>query len=98
MINITESTNLIITEIKRGAAFGKSYEITAGRYIEIVRDTMDADGELKILSGIGQPDEDGDFEDYHDAFDNLPVAEQLERCIGRDEDRNATHITWEVAA
>lgn len=95
---ITREIDITITETKRGAGVGKSYITTVGNYIDLVRNMMDPNGELSVMSGIGQPDEDGDYEEYRDEFNDLPVSEQFSRCIKRHEDRQAVHLTWEVLA
>lgn len=97
MNTITENTSIIITEIKRGHASGKSYETTAGRFIEIIKN-KDCDGDLNV--GV-EPiyDADGEIEDFTaDRFYELPVSEQLDMCCRREGDSMAADISYTVAA
>jgi hypothetical protein len=98
MNTITENTSIIITEIKRGHASGKSYETTAGRFIEIIKN-KDCDGDLNVGVEPIAFDEDGDVVDFSaDKFYNLPVAEQLDMCCRREGDSMAADISYTVAA
>lgn len=90
-------TIITITEIKNGHATGKSYEITAGQFIAIVKN-KDCDGSLDVdVEPIY--DEDGDIEEYTaDKFYELPVSEQLDMCCKCEGDALAASVTYEISA
>ena len=94
---ITTATNLIFTQIKRGRASGKTYELTAGEFISIIKN-KDSDGSLNV--GV-EPilDNEGEIESFtNDKFYDLPISEQLDMCCRREGDSLAAHISYEIAA
>lgn len=96
-MEINNNTLLKITEIKRGAGWGKNYEITAGEFIRIVKN-KDCDGDLNV--GV-EPiyDTDGEIEEWtEDRFYDLPIAEQLNMCLRDEGDRFASDLKCVVVA
>lgn len=96
MTNITENTNLIFTEIKRGRATGKAYELTAGQFISIVKN-KDCDGSLNVRV---EPiiDEEGEVSDFtDDKFHDLSILEQLDMCCRIEGDALAADISYKIA-
>ena len=96
MTNIAANTHLIFTETKRGHATGKTYELTAGEFISIIKN-KDCDGELSV--GV-EPilDADGEISDFTaDKFYDLPIVEQLDMCCRREGDRYASNISYRIA-
>lgn len=92
---ITKTTNLLFTETKRGPLTGKTYELSAEDFIEIVKN-KDCDGELNV--GV-EPifDADGNMDDFTaDKFYDLPVMEQLDMCCRHEGDRYAFDISYVV--
>lgn len=95
MKNIAANTHLIFTETKRGRATGKTYELTAGEFINIIKN-KDCDGELSV--GV-EPifDADGEVSDFTaDKFYSLPVSEQLDMCCRREADALAADISYKI--
>ncbi len=88
--NIMEhSTEIKIFERKNGhASDSKVYEITVGKYIEIVKDS-DSNGELALFREV-------DEDEFIDDFWALPTQEQLERCIEREKNSYAMSVCYEV--
>lgn len=93
---ITKNTTLVFTEVKRGHATGKSYELSAQEFIDIVKN-KDCDGNLNV-GAEAILDEDGEVIDFTaDKFYDLPITEQLDMCCRREGDSYASDVTYEVA-
>ncbi len=91
MTNLTENSTIILTETKLGSATSEATEWTIGCYITYIQES-DADGQLDI--GVEEIlDEDGDIIDYTpNKFFDLSLEDQLELCIERNEEANASSI------
>lgn len=90
-------TELTFTETKRGSATpGKTYVMSVGDFVNMVWE-KDCDGDLSISTPIGEPDEDGEYSEFHEGFWDLPIEEQFARAIRDEEDRYAISICYQTA-
>lgn len=95
-MTLTAKTTLSFTETKNGQATGKTFENTVQGYIDTVYAT-EVDGRLDV--GVEEIlDAEGDVIDFTpNKFCELPLEEQLERCIDVNSERFASRTSWVIA-
>ena len=95
-MTLTAKTTLSFTEIKNGHATGNTFNNTVQGYIDAVYNA-EVDGRLDV--GVEEIlDADGEVVDFTpNKFFDLPLEEQLERCIDVNNERFASRTTWVIA-
>lgn len=78
MQKLDSTTLLIFTETKKGSTTGRTFQQTAGNYINAVW-ANDCDSELPA-----------------NLF-SLPINEQLDLCISRNDESYASYTTYELS-